>query len=333
MTRTVLVTGGAGYVGSHTCKELAASGFLPVTYDNLSTGHREAVRWGPLEEGEILDRERLAEVITTHRPEAVLHFAAWVQVEESVREPQKYYDNNVRGTLRLLEACRDLAIPWFILSSSAAVYGEPERLPIPEDHPTRPVNPYGNTKLLAERLLADFEASCGLRSCALRYFNAAGSDPDGEIGEGHDPCSHLVPILLEVARGERSGFRIFGGDYPTEDGTCVRDYVHVCDLARGHLRALEHLMGGGESGVWNLGTGQGWSVRQVLEAARRVTGSPIPAEIAGRREGDPPALVADPSRAMSELNWTPRFTDPHAMIEHDWSWIASEARRSWAGIG
>lgn len=330
MPGTVLVTGGAGYVGSHTCKALARAGFFPVTYDSLITGHRDAVRWGPLEEGDILDRARLDEVLARHQPAAVLHFAACIRVEESVRDPRKYYDNNVLGTLRLLEACRDGGIGRFILSSTAAVYGEPEQLPIPEHHPTRPVNPYGNTKLLAERLLLDFEEACGLRSCALRYFNAAGADPDGELGAEHEPRSHLIPILLEVAAGAREGFQIYGEDYPTDDGTCVRDYVHVSDLAQGHVDALEHLLGGGESGVWNLGTGRGWSVRQILEAARRVTATGIPAEVGARRAGDPPALVADPTRATSQLGWQPAFTDPEAMIAHHWSWIGSAARQAWA---
>jgi len=329
MSEAVLVTGGAGYVGSHTCKALARAGFLPVTYDNLSTGHRAAVRWGPLEEGDILDSGRLTEVFERYQPVAVLHFAASIRVAESVARPQAYYDNNVLGTLRLLEACRDFGVGNFILSSTAAVYGEPQQLPIPESHPLRPVNPYGTTKLLAERLLADLEEDCGIRSCALRYFNAAGADPEGELGAEHAPRSHLVPILLEVAAGLRVKFEVYGEDYPTEDGSCVRDYVHVWDLAQGHVDALAHLLDGGSSGVWNLGTGRGWSVHQMLEAAREVTGGVIEASVGERRPGDPPALVADPSAAISELRWTPQLKEPTTMVLHHWRWMNSEARRAW----
>jgi UDP-arabinose 4-epimerase len=329
MPEAVLVTGGAGYVGSHTCKALARAGFLPVTYDNLSTGHRAAVSWGPIEEGDILDAPRLAEVFERYQPAAVLHFAASIRVAESVAQPQAYYDNNVVGTLRLLEACRSTGVTHFILSSTAAVYGEPQQLPIPEDHPLRPVNPYGATKLLAERLLADFGEDCGLRSCALRYFNAAGADPEGELGAEHEPRSHLVPILLEVAAGLRQRFEVFGEDYPTGDGSCVRDYVHVSDLAQGHVAALDYLRGGGESGVWNLGTGRGWSVRQMLDAARAVTGADIVAISSDRRTGDPPALVADPSSAIAQLRWTPALTEPATMIRHHWDWMNSAVRDSW----
>jgi len=329
MTQPVLVTGGAGYVGSHTCKALAQAGFLPVTYDNLSTGHRAAVQWGPLEEGDILERERLAEVVQQHQPIAVLHFAASIRVAESVACPQAYYDNNVLGTLRLLEVCKRFEVDKFILSSTAAVYGEPRSLPIPESHPLRPVNPYGSTKLLAERLLADFEEECGIRSCALRYFNAAGADPEGELGAEHEPRSHLVPILLEVAAGLRKTFEVYGADYDTADGSCVRDYVHVWDLAQGHVDALAHLLRGGRSGVWNLGTGRGLSVHQMLAAAREVTGGAIEALPAPRRAGDPPALVADPSAAMEALGWTPRLTDPVTMVRHHWDWMNSSQRRAW----
>ncbi len=329
MPESVLVTGGAGYVGSHTCKALARAGFVPVTYDNLSTGHRPAVRWGPLEEGDILDTERLAEVFARHQPTAVFHFAASIRVAESVTDPQGYYDNNVLGTLRLLERCQDAGVRDFIFSSTAAVYGEPRKLPISEAHPLRPVNPYGSSKLLAERLLLDFGQRCGLRSCALRYFNAAGADPGGELGAEHRPLSHLVPILLEVASGLRDDFEVFGEDYSTEDGSCVRDYVHVSDLAEGHLGALNYLRGGGASGAWNLGTGRGWSVRQMLQAARVVTGASIAAKSSGRRPGDPPASVADPSAAARQLDWSPRFTDPEVMIRHHWDWMNSEVRQSW----
>ena len=325
MSASVLVTGGAGYVGSHACKALAASGYIPVTLDNLATGHREAVRWGPLEQLDVRDRAGLDEVFARYRPVAVFHFAAWIRVDESVRDPLRYYENNVLGTLSLLEACRAAAVNHFILSSTAAIYGDPRQLPIPEDHPPRPLNPYGSTKLLAERLLADFEQACGIRSCALRYFNAAGLDPDCELGRSQWGRSHLIPTLLEVASGRRETVKIYGDDYPTNDGTCVRDYVHVSDLARGHVDALDHLLGGGASGVWNLGTGRGYSVYEILEATRRVTGQPIPVEMAERRPGDSPVSIADDSKARSELSWSPQFIEPEEMIQHQWRWMTTHA--------
>ncbi len=329
MTTKVLVTGGAGYVGSHACKALARAGFLPVTYDSLVTGHRQAVRWGPLEEGDLLDRIRLDGVLERHRPEAVLHFAASIRVDESVRDPGLYYRNNVVGSLTLLEAVRDHRIFSFVMSSTAAVYGAVRDVPVAESHPRRPANPYGESKRLAEVMLRDFSRAHGIRYAALRYFNAAGSDPDGEIGEAHRPKTHLIPQLLEVAAGVRSEATIHGDDYDTPDGTCVRDYVHVSDLAEAHVVVLGRLLGGGSSGAWNLGTGRGRSVKAMLDAARRVTGHPIPARVGPRRPGDAPELVADPSLAVRELGWAPRFVEPERMIAHDWAWVRSDTRREW----
>ena len=329
MTTRILVTGGAGYVGSHACKALARAGYLPVAYDNLVTGHRKAVQWGPLEEGDLLDRIRLDEVIKRHQPQAVLHFAASIRVDESVRHPGLYYRNNVVGSLTLLEAVRDHGLFCFVMSSTAAVYGPVHDLPVPETHPRRPANPYGESKRLAEVMLGDFSRAHGIRYAALRYFNAAGSDPDGEIGEAHRPKTHLIPQLLEVAAGVRSEMTIHGDDYGTPDGTCVRDYVHVSDLADVHVTVLARLLSGGGSGTWNLGTGRGHSVKAMLAAARRVTGRAIPARTGPRRPGDAPELVADPGLAVQELGWTPRFVDPEQMIAHDWAWARSTARKGW----
>ena len=329
MSNKILVTGGAGYVGSHACKELAAAGFEPVSYDTLATGHRQAVRWGPLEVGDILDRIRLDEVCKRYAPAAVLHFAASIQVGESVRDPGSYYRNNVVGSLTLLEAVRDHGIPVFVLSSSAAVYGSGNGEPVTEAHPKRPLSPYGESKRLVEGMVRDFAANHGTRYASLRYFNAAGCDPDGEIGEAHGPTTRLIPRLLEVARGVRSEVVIHGDDYDTPDGTCVRDFVHVTDLASAHVLVLRRLMVGGASGCWNLGTGRGHSVKAMLAAARRVTGHAIPARVGPRRPGDAPELVADPGLAVEELGWAPRYAEPEQMLEHDWAWVRSEARRGW----
>src|SRR3954453_19995771 len=293
---TVLVTGGAGFVGSHTCKALARAGFRPVVYDDLSNGVREAVRWGPLEVGALEDEARLADVIARHKPVAVLHFAAFIEAGESVREPERFYQNNVAGTLALLRATRGAGIDKLVFSSTAAVYGNPEVTPIPESHPLRPVNPYGRSKLMVEQILADVAAARGLRYAALRYFNAAGADPDGELGENHQPETHLIPLVLQAAYGQRPDITVFGTDYDTPDGTCVRDYVHVADLAEAHALALRRLLGGGESLVANLGTGRGFPVREMIDTVGRVPGRPIPVKPAGRRPGDPAVLVADATR-------------------------------------
>jgi UDP-glucose-4-epimerase GalE len=317
---TILVTGGAGYVGSHACKALAAAGHTPVAYDNLSRGHREFARWGPLETGDIGDGAKLDEVIARHRVEAVMHFAALAYVGESVEQPALYYRNNVGGTLELLEAMRRAGVGLLVFSSTCATYGVPVRMPITEDAEQRPINPYGMTKLVIERVLRDYGAAYGLRSVALRYFNAAGCDPDGEIGENHDPETHLIPRVLMAADGTIPHVEVFGTDYPTPDGTCLRDYVHVTDLAAGHLQALDYLKRGGATTAVNLGAGRGFSVREVIAAAERVTSRRIPLREAARRAGDPPVLVADATRARTLLGFAPRFNEIEPIVETAWRW-------------
>ena len=311
----VLVTGGAGYVGSHACKALAAAGHRPVVYDNLATGHRDLVRWGPLEQGDLLDADRLDAVLAAHRPEAVLHFAALSVVGDSVREPERYRRNNVEGSLALIGAMERHGVRRMIFSSTAAVYGIPQRLPITEDAPLAPINPYGETKAEIERALA----ASGLAWTALRYFNAAGADPEGEIGEHHQTETHLIPIVLHVALGLRPAIAIFGDDYDTPDGTCVRDYIHVSDLADAHVRALARLEGGGTSGPFNLGTGRGTSVQEVVDLARTVTGHAIPVEHGPRRPGDPPVLVCSNEAARAALGWQPRH-DAATQVADAWRW-------------
>lgn len=324
MAPTVLVTGGAGYIGSHVCKTLARAGYLPVAYDNLVHGHRWAVRWGPLEIGELADGARLDAVIAAHRPVAVLHFAAFIEAGQSMTEPGRYYENNVFGLMSLLAAMRRGGIDRLVFSSTAAVFGTPRYVPIDEDHPQAPINPYGTSKMMAERVLADFARAHGIRSVALRYFNAAGADPDGEIGEAHEPETHLIPIVLETAAGRRPEVTVFGDRYPTPDGTCIRDYVHVCDLADAHVLALDWLSGRTGAHAFNLGNGEGFSVREVIEAGRLVTGRPIRMRIAENRPGDPAALVADSGRARAVLGWRPRFQDLEAQMTHAWRWLTSQ---------
>jgi UDP-arabinose 4-epimerase len=324
---TVLVTGGAGYIGSHACKALAAAGYRPVTYDNLSIGNRWAVRWGPLERGDILDTTRLHEVIKAYRPVGVLHFAALALVGESMQAPGLYYRTNVAGAVNLLDACRIHEVPAFVFSSTCAVYGTPERMPIAEDAPQRPINPYGASKLMVERVLDDYDMAYGLRHVALRYFNAAGADPDGEIGEARDVETHLVPLALDALLGRRPPLKVFGDDYPTPDGTAVRDYIHVSDLAEAHVRALGLLLAGGPSRKLNLGTGHGYSVRQVLDAAAAVAGRPVPHGLAPRRAGDPPELVADPRAAFALLGQDLTARSGLArIVETAWAWHAAGSR-------
>ena len=326
MSQAVLVTGGAGYIGSHACKALAGAGFQPVVFDNLSRGHREAVRWGPLVEGDLADRQRLCAALIEHKVEAVMHFAAYAYVGESVTDPALYYRNNLGGTLSLLEAMREAGIGEIVFSSTCATYGIPDGVPIREDAPQRPVNPYGETKLAIERALHWYAAAYGLRSVSLRYFNAAGADPEGEIREHHEPETHLVPLVLQAALGQRPHVEIYGTDYPTPDGTAIRDYVHVCDLAIAHLRALERLRGGGGSAAVNLGTGQGHSVREVIAAAELASGRKVPARAAPRRPGDPPALVADPSLAGEILGWHPQHSDLDTIIRTSLAWHTRHSR-------
>jgi len=322
----VLVTGGAGYIGSHTAKALARTGHEVVVLDNFSSGHRWAIKWGPCVDGDLADSALVAAALKTYGIDAILHFAASIQVGESVRDPKKYFWNNVVNTLRLLDAMLETGVVHIVFSSSAAVYGNPEKVPIPEEHPTRPVNPYGETKLMMERALEAYGAAYGLRWMALRYFNAAGADPDGELGEAHDPESHLIPLVIRAALGHLPHVEVFGTDYPSADGTAIRDYIHIADLADAHVKALEHLARGGESMPLNLGTGTGHTVREVIAAVARVAGREVPARDAPRREGDPPALVADPAKAMSLLNWKPRFAELDEIVESAWNWHSKQEK-------
>ena len=327
-SNTVLVTGGAGYIGSHTCKVLAKQGYLPVVFDNLSYGHEWAAKWGPLEHGDILDRSALDRAIEKHRPTACLHFAAFAYVGESVTDPGKYYRNNVVGSLTLLEALRDHGIDQFVFSSTCATYGVPQKLPIDETLPQAPINPYGATKLMVERIMADFHVAHGLRSVALRYFNAAGADADTEIGEDHNPETHLVPLVLDAASGDRDAITVFGTDYDTPDGTCIRDYIHVTDLAMAHVLALKALERGLEHRAFNLGNGQGYSVREVIASVERVTGRPVPVKFGDRRPGDPARLISDSARAGDELHWSPQITDLDTIIATAWAWHQRRAQET-----
>jgi UDP-arabinose 4-epimerase len=320
MTTQILVTGGAGYIGSHAAKALARAGYEPVTYDNLGRGHRAAVRWGPLVVGDLADRALLADTMRRHKVAAVMHFAAFAYVGESVSEPALYFRNNVANSLNLLEAMEETGVRHIVFSSTCATYGLPEKMPIAEDAPQRPVNPYGESKLMIERMLHWLGGARGLRHAALRYFNAAGADPEGEIGEDHDPETHLIPLVLSAALGKRAAIDIFGTDYPTPDGTAIRDYIHVQDLADAHVLALGHLLKGGNSVALNLGTGAGHSVRAVIDAAERVTGRSIPRREAARRAGDPPTLVADARRAKAALGWTPKLSGLDDIIASAWAW-------------
>jgi UDP-glucose-4-epimerase GalE len=320
---SVLLVGGAGYVGSHAAKFLAQKGYLPVVFDNLGRGHREAVKWGPLEVGDLMDRPRLDEVLARHAPRAVMHLAAYAYVGESVADPALYYQNNVAGTLNLLEAMRTARVRHLVFSSSCATYGLPRALPIVEDQPQEPISPYGRSKLMVEQILADYSAAYDLRAVSLRYFNAAGADRDGEIGERHEPETHLIPIVLEVAAGRRAAVPILGGDYPTRDGTCVRDYIHVTDLARAHHLALHYLLAGGASVNLNLGNGTGYSIHEIIEAARRVTGKRIDIERLERRPGDPPELVAGSTKARKILGWQPVDSSLDNIIATAWKWYSS----------
>lgn len=316
----ILVTGGAGYIGSHTCKALAKAGYTPVTYDNLVSGHEWAVQWGPLIRGDILNRSQLEEAFRQYKPSAVMHFAAYADVGESVEEPLKYYTNNLVGTVNLLEVMRDFSNKHFVFSSTCATYGIPQTIPISELHPQHPINPYGASKLMVEQILADLSAAHGLQSISLRYFNAAGADPDGEIGEGRHSDGHLIPLVLQAAAGQRPHITIYGTDYDTPDGTCVRDYVHVTDLAGAHVLALKTLVSGSGSKNYNLGTGKGFSVREVIQTAQSVTGCMIAVIEGCRRPGDPPQLVADAIRAENDLGWKPMYDDLNLIIETAWNW-------------
>ena len=299
--KNVLVTGGAGFVGSHTCKALVRAGYVPITFDNLEKGHLWAVKWGPFEKADLKSEKDLGHVFEKWQPSAVIHFAAHAYVGESFYEPAKYYDNNVGGTAKLLAACASFKCSKIVFSSSCATYGVPKRLPLKENDPQEPINPYGYSKLVVERMLRDVETADSIRHITLRYFNASGADPDGELGELHQPEPHLIPLVLFAAMGRRPSVKIFGDDYPTPDGTCIRDYVHVSDLADAHVAALEWLTAEKPSEVFNLGSGQGASVREVIRVSKQVTGLPIHTEICPRRAGDPPVLVSDRTKARQKL--------------------------------
>ena len=314
----VLVTGGAGYIGSHTAKALARAGHEPLVLDNMSSGHRWAVKWGRLLEWDLSDTELLPQFIEKEKVEAVLHFAASLLVGESVQQPRKYFWNNIVNTLRLLDAMLEAGVKRIVFSSSAAVYGTPQTVPIPEDHPKLPTNPYGETKLAMERALQWYGNAYGLKWIALRYFNAAGADPDGELGENHDPETHLIPLAIKAALGQRPPVDVYGTDYPTPDGTAIRDYIHVSDLADAHVRALDYLTAGGESRALNLGTGRGYSVREVIDTVGKI--SPVPFRDAPRRAGDPPALVADAGHAATVLDWKPQRSGLEAITQDAWNW-------------
>jgi UDP-glucose 4-epimerase len=322
---TTLITGGAGYVGSHALRELLDSGVKCVVLDNLSRGHRELVGDTELVVGNIGDRTLVRRIFSDFDIDSVMHFAAFAYVGESVQAPALYYENNVAATLALLQTMVEARIKHFVFSSTCATYGVPTTVPIPEDHPLNPVNPYGASKLMVERILADFDAAYGLKSVALRYFNAAGADPHGRTGEWHEPETHLIPIALQVARGGRTHVDVYGTDYPTPDGTCVRDYVHVTDLAQAHFLALRHLQSGAASTAINLGNGDGLSVYEVLDTVEKVTGRKVARAFAPRRPGDPPALVGSSTRARQVLGWAPRWSALEAIIETAWKW---ETRRT-----
>jgi UDP-glucose-4-epimerase GalE len=316
----ILVTGGAGYIGSHTAMVLAAAGHEPVIFDDMSQGHEWAVEWGALERGSLSDPARLAQVFAARPIDAVVHFAASALVGESMTNPAKYFRNNTVATLNLLDAMRDAGVSTLVFSSTCATYGDPVRVPIDESHPQVPVNPYGESKLMIEKIMRWYGEAYGLRWMALRYFNAAGADPEGRIGEDHDPESHLIPLVIGAAQGTRPPVKIFGTDYPTADGTAIRDYIHVLDLADAHLRALDRLRSGTPSQAINLGTGHGHSVREVVDTVARVAGKPVPVVESPRRAGDPPELVAAPARAREVLGWTCRYAELETIVRHAWAW-------------
>jgi UDP-glucose 4-epimerase len=319
MKPEILVTGGAGYIGSHMVKTLLDAGFGVVVIDNLCAGHRDAVLGGTFVQGDIADGDLVGRVLAQHHVAAVMHFASCIQVGESVSDPGKYYRNNLANTVLLLEAMRSRGVQKLIFSSSGAVYGEPEQVPIPESHPKVPLNPYGRSKWIVEQVLADYDRAGSLQSVSLRYFNAAGAHPSGLLGERHDPETHLIPLVLRAASGSAPHIKVFGQDYDTPDGTGIRDYVHVVDLCQAHLLALESLLDGGETAAFNLGNGSGFSVLEVIAAAKRVTGREVPVVAAPRRAGDPARLVADSTLARARLNWRPQFADLETIIEHAWA--------------
>ncbi len=316
----VLVVGGAGYIGSHMVKMLLSEGHEVLTFDNLSSGHRDAVLGGAFVHGDLADVSTLDFTFSSYQPDAVLHFASFIQVGESVNRPDLYYRNNVTNTLNVLDAMVKHGIKRFIFSSTAAIFGEPDYVPIDEQHRTSPLNPYGQSKLMIEKILQDYDKAFGLKSICLRYFNAAGADPDGQLGERHDPETHLIPLILQAVSGRRANINVFGRDYCTPDGTCVRDYIHVVDLCSAHLLALDYLVKNGKSNRFNLGNGAGFSVQEVIRAVERVTGKVVKVVDGPRREGDPASLVADATKARHTLGWAPSFTQLDTIVAHAWQW-------------
>ena len=316
----ILVTGGAGYIGAHANKELNSSGYQTVVLDNMSYGHEDFLKWGVYENVDLGDLESLRKVFQKYHIEAVMHFAAFTYVGESVEDPQKYYLNNLKNTLNLLQVMNEFKVKKIIFSSTCATYGNPQEIPITETHPQNPISPYGKAKLMVEQVLKDYSSAYGLRYVSLRYFNAAGADPEGEIGERHNPETHLIPLILDAAMGKREDIKIFGTDYPTDDGTCIRDYIHVTDLADAHIKALKYLENDGKSDVFNLGNGNGFSVREVIEEARKVTGKEINAIGTERRPGDPPILVGSSKKAHEILKWQPLYDDLSEIISTAWEW-------------
>lgn len=315
MLRKILVTGGAGYIGSHCCKLLAESGYEPVVYDNLIYGHPWAIKWGPFVKGDISNTVLLKESLIKYQIDAVLHFAAFAYVGESVSKPDIYYSNNVVGSLQLLTAMRETGVKKIVFSSTCATYGNPQMLPLPETHPQNPINPYGKSKLMVETILQDFKFAYQIDFVCLRYFNAAGADPSSEIGEAHHPETHLIPLTLNAALGKSPNLTVFGIDYPTFDGSCIRDYIHVNDLAQAHLLALKALDSGKSAEAYNIGNGKGFSVKEVIQATEKVTGKKIPVIYGDRRLGDPPSLIADSSKLIRELNWEPQYSELETIIE------------------
>ncbi|WP_419739099.1 UDP-glucose 4-epimerase GalE [Ruegeria sp.] len=318
--KTILVTGGAGYIGSHACKALARAGFVPVTYDNLVTGWQDAVKFGPFEQGDLLDRARLDEVFAKYQPEAVMHFAALSQVGEAMKQPARYWSNNVTGSLNLIETAVAAGCLDFVFSSTCATYGDQDNVVLDEDTPQHPMNAYGASKRAIEDILRDFEAAHGLRHVIFRYFNVAGADPEGEVGEFHRPETHLIPLMLDAIDGKRDGLTVFGTDYDTPDGTCIRDYVHVCDLVDAHILGLNWLQQGKGNRVFNLGTGSGFSVLEVIEQSKTVTNRAVPYNIGPRRAGDCTKLVSGSVRAEGELGWRPKRSTLETMITDAWRW-------------
>ncbi len=318
--KKILVIGGAGYIGSYMCKYLSMNHYEPIVLDNLTRGHRQAVNWGPFFQGSMSDSELLRQIFSQYQIAAVMHFAAYAYVGESVIEPSMYYNNNVAETITLLQVMAEEKIPNIIFSSTCATYGEPAEIPITEEHPQNPINPYGRTKRMVEQILEDFSNAYGMNYASLRYFNAAGADPEGELGEDHRPETHLIPLVLQAALGQKAEIEVYGDDYPTEDGTCIRDYIHIDDLTQAHLLALERMLTNMPGGTYNLGNGRGYSVKELIDVAHLVTGESIPMKIVKRRPGDPAVLIGSGDKAMRELGWKPRLSGLSSIIETAWNW-------------